>query len=109
MGPHIVYPLFPFKRGKTNHPHRLDYERIRRFSASTKLNFFQGFPEVLSKLYPRIRTGAQKALISRLCELLVTRLGQGPAVTSTIILAMVTDTVGFFSFLGIATTLASML
>lgn len=37
------------------------------------------------------------------------RLGQDPAVASSIILTTVTDIAGFFSFLGIATLLASML
>ena len=39
----------------------------------------------------------------------LTRLGQDPAVASSIILTTVTDIAGFFSFLGIATALASML
>jgi len=37
------------------------------------------------------------------------RLGQDPAQSSSIILTTVTDVVGFFSFLGIATLLAQML
>jgi magnesium transporter len=37
------------------------------------------------------------------------RLGQDPAVASSIILTTVTDVVGFFSFLGIATLLAGLL
>jgi magnesium transporter len=36
-------------------------------------------------------------------------LGQDPAQSSSIILTTVTDVVGFFSFLGLATLLASML
>ncbi len=39
----------------------------------------------------------------------LTRLGQDPAVASSIILTTVTDIAGFFSFLGIATLLAAML
>ena len=37
------------------------------------------------------------------------RLGQDPAVASSIILTTVTDVAGFFSFLGIATLLVGML
>jgi len=37
------------------------------------------------------------------------RFGQDPAQSSSIILTTVTDVVGFFSFLGIATLLASRL
>ncbi len=37
------------------------------------------------------------------------RFGQDPAQSSSIILTTVTDVVGFFSFLGIATMLAAML
>ncbi len=39
----------------------------------------------------------------------LTRMGQDPAQSSTIVLTTVTDVVGFFSFLGIATLLAQML
>jgi magnesium transporter len=39
----------------------------------------------------------------------LTRLGQDPAQSSSIILTTVTDVAGFFSFLGIATLLASMI
>ncbi len=39
----------------------------------------------------------------------LTRLGQDPAQSSSIILTTVTDVAGFFSFLGIATLLASWL
>lgn len=39
----------------------------------------------------------------------LTRLGQDPAQSSTILLTTVTDVVGFFSFLGIATLLSGML
>jgi magnesium transporter len=41
--------------------------------------------------------------------MLLTALRQDPAQSSSIILTTVTDVVGFFSFLGIATLLASML
>ena len=40
---------------------------------------------------------------------LLRRFGQDPATSSSIILTTVTDVVGFFSFLGIATLLAAML
>jgi magnesium transporter len=39
----------------------------------------------------------------------LTRLGQDPAQSSTIILTTVTDVAGFMSFLGIATLLAALL
>lgn len=41
--------------------------------------------------------------------MLLTALRQDPAQSSSIILTTVTDVVGFFSFLGIATLLAGML
>lgn len=41
--------------------------------------------------------------------MVLTRLGQDPAQSSSIILTTVTDVVGFMSFLGIATVLSSML
>ncbi len=41
--------------------------------------------------------------------IVLTRLGQDPATASSIILTTVTDVAGFFSFLGIATMLSSML
>ncbi|MCC2657767.1 MAG: hypothetical protein K0Q76_2875 [Panacagrimonas sp.] len=41
--------------------------------------------------------------------IVLTRLGQDPAQSSSIILTTVTDIVGFFSFLGIATLLSSLL
>jgi len=40
---------------------------------------------------------------------LLTRLGQDPATSSSILLTTVTDVAGFFSFLGIATALSGML
>jgi len=39
----------------------------------------------------------------------LTRLGQDPAQSSSIILTTVTDIAGFFSFLGIATLLAGLI
>ncbi len=44
-----------------------------------------------------------------LIPMLLTRIGQDPAQSSSIILTTVTDVVGFFSFLGIATLLAALL
>lgn len=41
--------------------------------------------------------------------IMLTRLGQDPAQSSSIVLTTVTDIAGFFSFLGIATALAAML
>lgn len=41
--------------------------------------------------------------------IILSRLGQDPATASSIFLTTVTDIAGFFSFLGIATLLASML
>lgn len=44
-----------------------------------------------------------------LVPITLSRLGQDPAVASSILLTTVTDVVGFFSFLGIATLLAGMM
>ena len=41
--------------------------------------------------------------------ILLRKLGQDPAQSSSIILTTVTDVTGFFAFLGIATALSSML
>ena len=48
-------------------------------------------------------------LAGALVPVLLRRFGQDPALASSIILTTVTDVVGFFSFLGIATLLASLL
>ena len=48
-------------------------------------------------------------LAGALTPVLLRRFGQDPATSSSIILTTVTDVVGFFSFLGIATLLAGML
>jgi magnesium transporter len=48
-------------------------------------------------------------LAGALVPILMRRFGQDPATASTIILTTVTDVVGFFSFLGIATLFAGML
>ncbi len=48
-------------------------------------------------------------LAGAVIPILLTRLGQDPAQSSSIILTTVTDVVGFFAFLGIATMLASLL
>ena len=44
-----------------------------------------------------------------LVPILLARFGQDPATASSIILTTITDVVGFFVFLGIATLLASMI
>ena len=44
-----------------------------------------------------------------LVPIVLARIGQDPAVASSIILTTVTDVAGFFSFLGIATSLSWML
>jgi magnesium transporter len=41
--------------------------------------------------------------------ILLSRLGQDPATSSSIVLTTVTDVAGFFSFLGIATALSFLL
>jgi magnesium transporter len=41
--------------------------------------------------------------------MILERLGQDPAQASSIVLTTVTDVVGFFSFLGLATMAASLL
>lgn len=48
-------------------------------------------------------------LAGAVIPILLTRAGQDPAQSSSIILTTVTDVVGFFAFLGIATLLAGML
>jgi magnesium transporter len=48
-------------------------------------------------------------LAGALVPVLLRRFGQDPALASSIILTTVTDVVGFFSFLGIATLLAGLL
>jgi magnesium transporter len=52
-----------------------------------------------------IAAGVAGALV----PVVLRRLGQDPATASSIILTTVTDVVGFFSFLGIATLLAPMI
>jgi magnesium transporter len=48
-------------------------------------------------------------LAGAIIPILLTRVGQDPAQSSSIILTTVTDVVGFFAFLGIATLLSSLL
>jgi magnesium transporter len=48
-------------------------------------------------------------LAGALVPILLSRFGQDPASSSSIILTTVTDVVGFFSFLGIAALFAPML
>ena len=60
---------------------------------------------MLSMIISMIAAGLSGAII----PMILTALGQDPAQSSSIILTTVTDVVGFFSFLGIATLLSSML
>ena len=60
---------------------------------------------MLSMIISMIAAGLSGAVI----PMILTALGQDPAQSSSIILTTVTDVVGFFSFLGIATMLAGML
>jgi len=71
------------------------------WSWSTGLALVIGSAMVLSM----IAAGFAGAII----PITLARLGQDPAQSSSIILTTVTDVVGFFSFLGIATLLASLL
>jgi magnesium transporter len=59
----------------------------------------------ISMIIAMVAAGFAGALI----PILLTRLGQDPAQSSSIILTTITDVVGFFSFLSIATMLASLL
>lgn len=58
-----------------------------------------------SMIISMVMAGIAGALV----PITLSRLGQDPAVASSIILTTVTDIAGFFSFLGIATLLAAML
>lgn len=60
---------------------------------------------VLAMVLSMIIAGMAGALV----PLVLTRLGQDPAQSSSIVLTTVTDVTGFLSFLGIATLLASLL
>lgn len=59
----------------------------------------------MSMVIAMVAAGIAGALV----PIVLSRLGQDPAVASSIILTTVTDVAGFFSFLGIATMLSSML
>ena len=59
----------------------------------------------ISMIISMIAAGFSGAVI----PMILTALGQDPAQSSSIVLTTVTDVVGFFSFLGIATLLSSML
>ncbi|HUG99546.1 MAG TPA: magnesium transporter [Gammaproteobacteria bacterium] len=59
----------------------------------------------MSMVLAMVAAGFAGALV----PIMLTRLGQDPAQSSSIILTTVTDVAGFFSFLGIATLLAGML
>lgn len=63
------------------------------------------FVIVLAMIISMIAAGLAGALV----PILLRRFGQDPATASSIILTTVTDVVGFFSFLGIATLLAEKL
>ena len=56
-------------------------------------------------LLAMVAAGYARAVVT----IVLTRLGQDPAQSSSIVLTTVTDIAGFFSFLGIATLLSSML
>ena len=71
------------------------------WSKSFGLSLVIGISMVLSM----IAAGFSGAII----PIALTRMGQDPAQSSTIVLTTVTDVVGFLSFLGIATLLAQML
>ena len=60
---------------------------------------------VMAMIISMVAAGLAGALV----PILLRRFGQDPATASSIILTTVTDVVGFFSFLGIATLLSSML
>lgn len=60
---------------------------------------------MVSMIISMIAAGLSGAVI----PMILTARGQDPAQSSSIILTTVTDVVGFFSFLGIATLLAGML
>ena len=69
------------------------------WSKSMGLTFIIGLSMILSM--------AIAGLAGAAVPLVLTRLGQDPAQSSSIILTTVTDVVGFFSFLGIATLLSN--
>ena len=60
---------------------------------------------LLSMVLAMIVAGFAGAVV----PIVLKRVGQDPAQSSSIILTTVTDVAGFFSFLGIATLLASMI
>jgi magnesium transporter len=51
----------------------------------------------------------ESRIAGALVPILLRRFGQDPATASSILLTTVTDVVGFFSFLGIATLMSPML
>jgi magnesium transporter len=71
------------------------------WSSSTGLALVIGISMVLSM----IAAGISGSMV----PILLTRLGQDPAQSSSIILTTVTDVAGFMSFLGIATLLSNLL
>jgi len=64
---------------------------------------------VLVIVFAMVISMVAAGLAGALVPILLRRFGQDPATASSIILTTVTDVVGFFSFLGIATLLASSL
>jgi magnesium transporter len=71
------------------------------WSGSAGLSFVIGVSMVISMVI----AGLSGAMV----PVLLTRLGQDPAVASSIVLTTVTDIFGFLSFLGIATLLSGIL
>jgi magnesium transporter len=71
------------------------------WSRSSGLSLVIGLAMIISML--------SAGLAGAVIPMLLTASGQDPAQSSSIILTTVTDVVGFFSFLGIATLLTSML
>jgi magnesium transporter len=60
---------------------------------------------VIAMLISMVAAGLAGALV----PIMLRRFGQDPATASSIILTTVTDVIGFFSFLGVATLLSSLL
>jgi magnesium transporter len=60
---------------------------------------------VMSMVLAMIAAGFAGAIV----PIVLKRLGQDPAQSSSIVLTTITDVAGFFSFLGIATLLIGML
>jgi len=81
-------------------------------AATTALGVFvwsKSFGLVLVIVAAMIISMVAAGFAGALVPIILMRFGQDPAQSSSIILTTVTDVVGFFSFLGIATLLSSML